>query len=229
MNYVESFNLFGVDAKQVPCIKGNGAPTTATEGVTGLFYMDIASVDGDLYKCMGVKDGEYLWAGFGSGGGSASIDDDNISAESTWSSQKLSTEFDLITTTVDNQIPMWVNIYCSREPAGDGEVHTDTSFDEIINRITVDQMDVVGYITFDSNDYGAFTATTQTVKIGDGNEYILFDFGSYGSIELLPGDHATYLPDNTARMDDDHVSDGMTWSSQKISDYINEVFLGGEW
>lgn len=48
MNYVESFNLLGIDAKQIPCIKGEGAPTASTEGVVGCFYMD--TLTGDVYK-----------------------------------------------------------------------------------------------------------------------------------------------------------------------------------
>lgn len=48
MNYVESLNLFGVEAKEIPCIKGKGAPITATEGAVGCLYMDTNT--GKLYK-----------------------------------------------------------------------------------------------------------------------------------------------------------------------------------
>lgn len=59
MNYVESFNLLGVEAKQLPCIKGEGAPTTATEGAVGCLYMD--TLTGDTYKCTAASDGVYTW------------------------------------------------------------------------------------------------------------------------------------------------------------------------
>lgn len=56
MNYVESFNLLGIDAKQIPCIKGEGAPTTSTEGAVGCFYMD--TLTGDIYINIG---GDTPW------------------------------------------------------------------------------------------------------------------------------------------------------------------------
>lgn len=59
MNYVEHLNLFGVEAKEVPCIKGIGAPTSSTEGAVGCLYMDTDT--GDLYKCTAVADGVYTW------------------------------------------------------------------------------------------------------------------------------------------------------------------------
>ena len=62
MNYVESFNLLGLEAKQIPCIKGEGAPTTATEGAVGCFYMDTTT--STLYKCTAVLDGVYTWETF---------------------------------------------------------------------------------------------------------------------------------------------------------------------
>lgn len=59
MNYVEHLNLFGVDAKEIPCITGEGAPTTATEGAVGCFYMD--TLTGEVYKCTAVDGGVYTW------------------------------------------------------------------------------------------------------------------------------------------------------------------------
>lgn len=59
MNYVKSFDLFGVPAKQIPATPGSGAPTTATEGAVGCLYMDTDT--GNLYKCTGVADGVYTW------------------------------------------------------------------------------------------------------------------------------------------------------------------------
>ena len=59
MNYVHSFNLFGVDAKQIPSLLGAGAPTTTTEGAVGLFYMDTDT--GELYVCVNSSNGVYTW------------------------------------------------------------------------------------------------------------------------------------------------------------------------
>lgn len=59
MNYVEHLNLFGVEAKEIPCITGSGAPTNSTEGAVGCFYMDTDT--GDVYKCVGVSDGVHDW------------------------------------------------------------------------------------------------------------------------------------------------------------------------
>lgn len=47
MNYVDALKLFGVEAKEIPCIKGNGAPPD-TEGAVGCLYMDTDT--GDVYK-----------------------------------------------------------------------------------------------------------------------------------------------------------------------------------
>lgn len=62
MNFVESFNLLGLKAKQIPCIKGKGEPTTTTEGAVGCFYID--TLVGTLYKCTNASDGSYVWQTF---------------------------------------------------------------------------------------------------------------------------------------------------------------------
>ena len=49
MEYIESFRLLGVQARQKPCLPGQGAP--AVPAVSGELYMDIDT--GDLYKCVG--------------------------------------------------------------------------------------------------------------------------------------------------------------------------------
>lgn len=72
MNYVESFNLLGVEAKQIPCIKGNGTPTTETEGAVGCFYMDTTT--GILYKCIAASDGNYIWVTCDGEKGDAGVD-----------------------------------------------------------------------------------------------------------------------------------------------------------
>lgn len=66
MNYVQSLNLFGVEAKEIPCITKSGAPTTTTVGVVGLLYMD--TDNGDVYKCTAVNDNVYTWESMHSGG-----------------------------------------------------------------------------------------------------------------------------------------------------------------
>lgn len=74
MNYVDSFNLFGVEVKEIPCIKGSGAPTSSTEGAVGLFYMDTASNTKEVYKCVATSNGVYTWVNIcgenGNSGGS---------------------------------------------------------------------------------------------------------------------------------------------------------------
>ncbi len=41
------------------CITGSGAPTTATEGDVGSFYMD--TLTGAVYKCTAANEGSYTW------------------------------------------------------------------------------------------------------------------------------------------------------------------------
>lgn len=60
MNYVESFNLFGIEAKQIPSILSPGDPTTTTEGAVGCFYMNTDT--GDIYKCTSAEGGVYVWS-----------------------------------------------------------------------------------------------------------------------------------------------------------------------
>lgn len=59
MNYVESLNLLGVEARQIPCIKGSGAPDSSTNGDVGCLYMDIET--GDVYKCVAIDNGSLVW------------------------------------------------------------------------------------------------------------------------------------------------------------------------
>ena len=59
MNYIESFNLLGVEAQQIPCITGEGAPKTFTEGAVGCLYMN--TLTGDIYKCVAAENGVYTW------------------------------------------------------------------------------------------------------------------------------------------------------------------------
>ena len=59
MNYVKSSNMFGVDTKEIPCITGEGVPTTETEGAVGCLYMN--TLTGEIYKCTAIADGAYTW------------------------------------------------------------------------------------------------------------------------------------------------------------------------
>lgn len=61
MNYVKHLNLFGVDAKEIPCIVREGTPTEETEGDVGCLYMD--NDTGDIYKCVSADHGLYTWVG----------------------------------------------------------------------------------------------------------------------------------------------------------------------
>ena len=85
MNYVESFDLFGVKAAQIPCILGVGAPVKETFGAVGCLYMNTASADGDLYKCVKASNNEYTWVKLVG----VRIDDEGVSTDATWSSSKI--------------------------------------------------------------------------------------------------------------------------------------------
>ena len=63
MKFVKKFDFFGVEASQIPCITGSGAPTAATEGAVGCLYMDTDS--GSVYKCTAAAAGAYTWQAFG--------------------------------------------------------------------------------------------------------------------------------------------------------------------
>lgn len=87
MNYVDSFNLFGTEAKQNPSITGSGAPTTSTEGAVGCLYMDTDT--GALYKCTAAADGVYTWTSVeGSGGSAVSANSVLYTAQTLTESQK---------------------------------------------------------------------------------------------------------------------------------------------
>lgn len=59
MNYINSFNLLGVEARQRPCLLGNGAPGATLTATIGELYMDTNS--GVIYKCTAVVDGVCVW------------------------------------------------------------------------------------------------------------------------------------------------------------------------
>ena len=59
MNYVDSYNFYGVDSKQIPCILGDKAPETTTEGAVGCLYMDTSTAG--IYACVSAEKGEFIW------------------------------------------------------------------------------------------------------------------------------------------------------------------------
>lgn len=61
MNYINSIKFLDVEAKQIPCEILHEAPTTSTEGAVGMLGMNVDSESHDLYKCVEVNDGEYVW------------------------------------------------------------------------------------------------------------------------------------------------------------------------
>ena len=63
MNYIKSLKVLDIDARQLPCVLGNGAPTTETAAAVGDLYMDLSSETRDIYKCVEVSGGIYYWAG----------------------------------------------------------------------------------------------------------------------------------------------------------------------
>ena len=50
MNFVTHQEIAGVQSKEIPCMRGAGAPTAETEGVAGCLYLNTAT--GELYKCV---------------------------------------------------------------------------------------------------------------------------------------------------------------------------------
>lgn len=84
MNYVENFNFYGVDAKEIPCIKGEGIPTETMEGAVGCLYMDTNT--GTVYKCIAVSDGKCTWETFeGEKGEPGAVFTPSVSADGTLS------------------------------------------------------------------------------------------------------------------------------------------------
>lgn len=61
MKFVDAFNINGVCAKQIPCIKLNGRPNAATEGRVGLLGIDVTSPLYEVYKCVAVNGSIYTW------------------------------------------------------------------------------------------------------------------------------------------------------------------------
>lgn len=65
MNFVKNHNQFGVEAKEIPCLVSHGEPTEETKGAVGCLYMDEDTEN--LYKCVSVSNGAYVWKPVSSG------------------------------------------------------------------------------------------------------------------------------------------------------------------
>ena len=59
-NYVKGFNLFGVKARQIPCLTGKGEPSNELALRIGLLYIN--EDNGDMYKCIkGNEEERLVW------------------------------------------------------------------------------------------------------------------------------------------------------------------------
>lgn len=62
MKHVKGRDLFGNGpSKEIPCIPGNGIPTTATEGAVGCLYLDTSTKPARLWVCTAAENGVYSW------------------------------------------------------------------------------------------------------------------------------------------------------------------------
>lgn len=77
MNFVEGMDMFGVAAKEIPCITGSGAPSATTAGAVGSLYMDTNT--GDVYKCTANAAGVFTWEKIGAAGAAGADGKDGVS------------------------------------------------------------------------------------------------------------------------------------------------------
>ena len=79
MNYVKGFDLFGVKARQIPCLTGKGEPIESIALKIGLLYIN--EDNGDMYKCV-KRNGEegLVWEMIGTAqpNGDGSIDTEDL-------------------------------------------------------------------------------------------------------------------------------------------------------
>ena len=59
-NYVKGFDLFGVKARQIPCLTGKGEPIESIALKIGLLYIN--EDNGDMYKCVNGNGEDLVWA-----------------------------------------------------------------------------------------------------------------------------------------------------------------------
>ena len=75
--YVKRFNLFGIKARQIPCLTDRGKPTEDIALKIGLLYID--EDNGDMYKCVKGEEG-LVWDMIGTAqpNGDGSIDTEGL-------------------------------------------------------------------------------------------------------------------------------------------------------
>lgn len=130
MNYVESFDLFGVPAKQIPAITGKGAPASSTEGAVGCIYMDTDT--GDLYKCTTVADGVYTWV---ESGGGLDLDMLTIGVESVNNGNRLSLSDGTTTKTVEIPSASPDHTHKISADVADGSITQEKLSDELVAKL----------------------------------------------------------------------------------------------
>lgn len=59
VSYVKGLNIFGVKARQIPCLTGNGEPSIDLALKVGLLYIN--EDNGDMYKCVKGDNEELVW------------------------------------------------------------------------------------------------------------------------------------------------------------------------
>ena len=76
INYVEGFTLFGIKAKQIPCLTGHGEPSIELDLKVGLLYINEDS--GEMYKCVKGHNEELVWKLVNDNSQIATSEDDEI-------------------------------------------------------------------------------------------------------------------------------------------------------
>ena len=62
MKYTKHFDVFGEEAKEVPCHRISGPPDDNTPGSVGALVIDTTSPNGVIYKCIGKNNlGRWIW------------------------------------------------------------------------------------------------------------------------------------------------------------------------
>lgn len=199
MNYVEYLDIFGAVAKEIPCVKGEGAPTAETGGAVGLLYMD--TLTGDVYKCTAVTDYGYTWErlvgedfygvnvkNYGAKGDGKTDDTDAIrAARDAAVSEKKSLYFPAGTYMVHGSIELWSDC----EIFGEG------------SRSVVKKIPAITEVLKPEGTTGSFYQNQTTFTVADGSQYTVgydcyvgvhgvnFDTGLYGKIESIEGNNVT--------------------------------------
>ena len=159
MKFVKNHNQYGVEAKEIPCLIGQGEPTVETEGAVGCLYMDEGT--GAMYKCTSAIDDFYTWKNVGEGGGSGVyIGDEAPTNENVtvW----IDTDEEPSADSEGNGVPFYVNILTENGYACQTDIATlgplvDSSR-LVIAKIVTDKgallAPMCSHETSDSNSYG---------------------------------------------------------------------------